>query len=236
MDYESPKATVRGAIVAGARDVAPLAVGAGVYGLAFGVLAGEAQITVPEVGAMGALVFAGSSQIVAVERLATGAGAAAAILAGVALNLRLALMTASLRREFAGRPWWQVALGVHMTSDENWAILQARRGQGHGYWYLVGGGLCLFIVWALCTMGGAWVSGSIADPKQLGLDFAFAAAFIAVLRLMWRGRESLMPWLVSAGAVVILTQFTPLDATWALILGGLSGAGLAGLRREGTQE
>jgi len=221
---------VRHAVVAGARDVFPLAFGAGIYGLAFGVLAARAQIAVPEVGAMGALVFAGSSQIVAVERMAMGAGAGAAILAGLALNLRLMLMTASLRDHFAGRPWWQVGLGLHLTTDENWAVLQARWSEGatHGYWYLIGGGLCLFVVWAVSTMGGAWVSGTIPDPRALGLDFAFAAAFIAILRAMWRGRESLGPWLLSAAVVVGLSRFSPIDATWALILGGLSGAILAG--------
>ena len=219
----------------GARDVAPLALGAAVYGLAFGVLAANSGIAVPEVGAMGALVFAGSSQIVAVERLATGAGAGAAILAGLALNLRLLLMTASLRDVLAGRPWWQVALGVHMTTDENWAVLQARRAAGEraGYWYLVGGGLFLCIGWGLATMGGAWVSGTIPDRRALGLDFAFTAAFIAVLRAMWRGRESLLPWLVSAGVVVVLTKAAGMDATWALILGGVGGAVLAGMRGDG---
>jgi predicted branched-subunit amino acid permease len=82
-------------------------------------------------------------------------------------------------------------------------------------------------------MGGAWVSGTIPDPRSLGLDFAFTAAFIAVLRAMWRGRESLLPWLVSAGVVVVLTKAAGLDATLALILGGICGAGLAGMRGDG---
>ena len=42
-------------------------------------------------------------------------GARVRIVAGVALNLRLLLITASLREEFAERPFWQIALGAHVT-------------------------------------------------------------------------------------------------------------------------
>ena len=64
-------------------------------------------------GIMGALVFAGSSQIVALERIASDTGALIAVVAGLALNLRILLMTASLHNEFRGRPLWQVLLGIH---------------------------------------------------------------------------------------------------------------------------
>jgi predicted branched-subunit amino acid permease len=79
---------------------------------------------------MGGLVFAGSSQIIAVERMSAGAGAAAAIIAGLALNLRLILITASIRDIYRGLPWWRVVLGAHFASDENWALLLARRARG----------------------------------------------------------------------------------------------------------
>src|SRR4051812_43175121 len=81
----------------GVRDITPLAFGVAIYGLAFGFLAAQAKMDELLTGAMGAFVFAGSSQIVATQRLVSGAGAMAAVLAGLALNLRILLMTASLR-------------------------------------------------------------------------------------------------------------------------------------------
>ncbi|MEO1266226.1 MAG: AzlC family ABC transporter permease, partial [Pseudomonadota bacterium] len=106
--------TPRAEAISAARDILPLAFGVAVYGAAFGLLAAQAAMTELEVGVMGALVFAGSSQIVAVERMIAGAGAAAAIVAGVALNLRLLLITASVRDIYRDRPWWQIALGAHL--------------------------------------------------------------------------------------------------------------------------
>ena len=76
----------------GAREISPLAIGVVIYGLAFGLLAAQAGMSALQVGVMGTFVFGGSSQIIAVERLVAGAGATAAIVAGLALNLRLLLL------------------------------------------------------------------------------------------------------------------------------------------------
>ena len=72
--------------------------------MAFGLLAAQAGFGMLQVGVMGAVVFAGGSQIVAAQQLVADAGAVAAMVAGLALNLRLLLVTASIRDIYAGRP------------------------------------------------------------------------------------------------------------------------------------
>jgi len=231
MQETSASPPFRNQLTAGLRDILPLAIGVGVYGLAFGLLAAQAQMDGLQTGVMGTIVFAGSSQIIAVERLMAGAGAGAAVLAGLALNLRLLLITASLRQDFAGRPWWQVLLGVHMATDENWALMHAMRARGRraGYWYLVGGGLGLVAVWVLATVAGATFAAAVPEPRSLGMDFAFTAAFIAILRSLWSGSILLLPWGASIAIVLLAGLLTPLDPTWTLILGGLGGAAIAGV-------
>lgn len=217
--------------LAGVREIVPLAVGVAIYGLAFGLLAVQAGYSAPSVGAMGALVFAGGAQIVAAQRLVAGGGALAAAVAGIALNLRLMLITASVRDLFAGQPWWRVALGAHLATDENWALLHAERARGRslGYGYLVGAGACLLLVWVVATTIGASFAAAIPAPRALGMDFAFTAAFIAIARSLWRGRRDLAPWLVSAGVVAGSTRLAGLDPSWALVLGGVAGAVVAGV-------
>jgi 4-azaleucine resistance transporter AzlC len=217
----------------GAVEISPLALGVAIYGVAFGLLAAQASLTALQVGVMGGIVFAGASQIVAAERLVAGAGAIAALIAGIALNLRLLLVTASIRDVYAGRPVWQVLLGAHVTSDENWALMLAQRAKGRdvGYWYLVGGGLCLLVVWCVATVTGVLFATAIPEPKALGMDFAFTAAFIAITRSLWKGREQLLPWLTSIVVVVASVGLGKIDSSWALILGGVVGAGVAGLMR-----
>lgn len=214
------------------RDILPLSFGVLVYGLAFGMLAAQAGLDELQVGVMGAAVFGGAAQIILVERLAAGAGAVAAITAAVALNLRLFLITASIRDDFRGRPFWQKMLGAHMTTDENWALLLSTRAGGRqaGYWYLVGGGLCLLITWLSATVAGVYFAASVPEPRALGMDFAFTAAFIAIARSLWRGKSDLLPW-VCAAAVVALAMLTGwVEASWALIVAGVSGAAVAAVR------
>jgi 4-azaleucine resistance transporter AzlC len=218
----------------GFRDITPLAFGVAIYGLAFGFLAAQAKMDKLLTGAMSTLVFAGSSQIVAAQRLVSGVEAIAAVLAGLALNLRLLLMTASLRDEFAGRPFWQILLGVHLTTDENWALLHATRAKGRsvGYWYLVGGGTSLIVVWIMATVLGVDFAHALPDPAAIGMDFAFTAAFIAILRNLWRGMSDFWPWILSAGGAGALALVAPIDPSWALACGGVAGAFLAGVRRD----
>lgn len=216
-------------------EITPLSIGVIIYGLAFGLLAAQASLGALQVGIMGGAVFAGGSQIVAVERIVAGAGAVAALIAGIALNLRLLLITASVRDIYAGRPLWQVLLGAHLSTDENWALMLAERAKGRdvGYWYLVGGGLSLLIAWCFATVTGVLFAASIPEPKALGMDFAFTAAFIAIVRSLWKGRQQFLPWLTSMAVVIAAVKLVKLDPSWALVLGGIVGAATAGLVRHG---
>ncbi|MCZ4279656.1 AzlC family ABC transporter permease [Kiloniella laminariae] len=218
----------------GVLDISPLALGVAIYGLAFGLLAAQAAMDELETGVMGALVFAGSSQIVVVERLVAGAGAVSAVVAGIALNLRLLLVTASIREVFRGRPLWQQLLGAHLTTDENWALMLATRARGVtvGYWYLVGGGGALLVTWLIATVCGVLFASAIPEPRALGMDFAFTAAFIAIARSLWRG--DLWPWLTSVAVVALVVLGKLLDPSHALVLGGVLGAVMASWRKEET--
>ena len=215
------------------RDITPLSLGVAVYGLAFGLLAASQGMSALATGFMGALVFAGSAQIIAMERLAADAGPLLAVIAGLALNLRILLMTASLRGELSGRPLWQILLGVHLTSDENWVLMHATRNKGKdaGYWYLVGGGTSLIMVWIVSTALGAAFARSLPDLSESGMDFAFTAAFILLLTSLWKGRQSLPPWIVSAVIAASCAWLLPLDPSWGLIAGAVAGAGFAGMQR-----
>ncbi len=224
------KSKVRQEFFFGVKAIVPLAIGVGMYGLAFGLLASQAGFSRADIGVMGALVFAGSAQIVAVERLVAGAGVITAFIAGIALNLRLILITASIRHLFADRPLWQRMLGAHLSSDENWALTLAKRSEGYnaGYWFLVGAGLTIMLVWMAAGILGVIFSSYIPNPETYAIDFAFTAAFIAISRSLWRGRQDLLPWLVSIAIVIISTRVELFDSSWSIVLGGLAGAITAG--------
>ena len=227
-----PDQTRHDAFRSGLCDAIPISLGVGIYGLAFGILAAGQGLSAAMTGFMSAFVFAGAGQIVALERLGTSAGAMIALVAGLALNLRLLLMTASLRDELGGRPLWQIVLGLHLTADENWVLMHAARNRGvpAGYHYLLGAGVSLFLAWVAATTAGAAFSGNIPDLGTGVMDFAFTAAFILLLTSLWQRRGDLAPWMISASIAALWSLVLPFDPSWGLIFGAIVGAAYAGVR------
>jgi predicted branched-subunit amino acid permease len=74
----------------------PICLGYLPIGMAFGVLAQKAGLTPLQIGLMSILVFAGSSQFIAVSMLTGGASAPAIIATTFVVNLRHVLMSSAL--------------------------------------------------------------------------------------------------------------------------------------------
>lgn len=104
----------------GAIAILPLALGASVYGLAFGFLAVQVGFPWWGVAIMSASTHAGSSQIIAVEQFASTGVVLGAVLAGASLNLRYVGIIASLSEVLAGLSLRKKLLAIHITGDENW--------------------------------------------------------------------------------------------------------------------
>lgn len=218
----------------GARDMLPMALAAATYGAAFGLLATQSGFSLVQSLSMSAFVFGGSAQLIALDQLMAGAGVTAAILAGAALNMRILLITASMRNALINRPLWQIMAGVYFATDASVALMQTAKSRGAlaSYWYLVGGGAFLLMTWIAATGIGALLSQGIPDPTRFGLDFAIIAVFVALLPDLWRGRRDLLPWAVAASPVIICTLLFPEQASWALILGAILGAITAGIAHD----
>lgn len=221
-------------LLLGMRDMLPMSVAAATYGLAFGLLATQSGFNIFQTISMSALVFGGSSQLVAMEQLSIGLGAASAILAGSALNMRILLVTATMRNVLAARPWWQVGLGTFFATDASVALMQSAkpRNMTTSYWYFFGGGASLYVIWIAVTAIGALVSSGVPNPQAIGLDFAIIAIFVATLPGMWRGTKDVLPWLLASGIVLIWGTLFPEYASWGLIGGAVIGAICAGLNNE----
>ncbi|WP_299837136.1 AzlC family ABC transporter permease [uncultured Jannaschia sp.] len=210
----------------GAREIIPFGLGAAAYGFAFGVLAAQVGFPFWGVGLMSVAMFAGSSQIVAVERFADGGLIAGAIVAGMALNLRYIGIVASLSEVLRHTPLLKRLLAVHVTSDENWALTVAERARDPnvGDDFLIGSGLVQLAFWTASTALGALIGAGVPNLDAFGIGFAFTAAFIAMARGIWRGRQDLFSFVVSFAATVLLV-LSGWQAAFA-ILGG-AGAGVA---------
>ncbi|MEJ2625404.1 MAG: AzlC family ABC transporter permease [Pseudolabrys sp.] len=216
----------------GALAILPLALGAAVYGFAFGLLAAQVGFPWWSVGLMSAFVHAGSSQIVAVEQFASTGTVVGAVLAGAALNLRYVGIVASLSELLDGLPLRKKLIAIHMTGDENWALTMAERAKSPdvGAAFLLGSGLVMISVWTASTALGAMIGAVLPDLERFGLGFAFTAAFIAMARGLWRGGSQALPWAVAVGATVAVVSLGAPKA-YGIVAGALCGLAVIFLMR-----
>ena len=227
---EGVRFTRRGAL-AGARLTLPLAVSVAAYGTVFGVLARRADVSLAESLLMSGLVYAGAAQFVAVELWATGATAVALVLTTLLVNLRHLLMGASLWQWFRGLPARRAYGSLFFLNDESWALTLSEYDRGvRDAAFLAGSGLTLWGAWVGATGVGHALGSVIGDPSTLGLDFAFAAVFTALLAGMFKGRPDLPAWLI-AGAVAIAADRL-LPGNWFVLLGGVVGCLVGAMQHE----
>lgn len=219
----------------GVRMFLPVAISIAAYGLVWGVLAGQAGLSVLEVALMSGLVFAGASQFVALDMWTPGSLPILSIIIATAIvNLRILLMSATLRPLVGHLPLPRALAAMFFVSDEQWAMTMAEVRKGGGsVAFLLGTGVLSWFSWMLSTLGGRVLGAFIDDPTRYGLDFAFTATFIALLLGMWKGRGDLIPWIVGALAAILASRL--IEGNWYIIIGGLVGS-FAGALTETVRE
>jgi 4-azaleucine resistance transporter AzlC len=205
----------------GVRACLPVVMGYSVIGLAFGVLARTAGLSAPEVALMSLILYAGSAQFILAGLLDTGAAASAIVITIFLVNVRHLLYSAALAPHVRRLPAWQnVLVGAELT-DETFAVATnhlAGERAGRAPW-LFGLNLTAQVTWIVATTVGALVGSAIPDTSALGLDFALAAMFAALLVLLVVRRPRLRPAVAVAatGVVVGVGGALVVPASWAII-------------------
>jgi 4-azaleucine resistance transporter AzlC len=173
---------------------------------------------------MSATTFAGSAQFAAASILAGSGSAVGAITAAVLLNARYVPISISVARLFHG-PRPRRLAESQLIVDESWAL--AGRGGRFDRRILIGAGLLLYVAWVSGTAIGVVAGDALGDPKDLGLDGAFPALFLALLIPQLRSRRAVVAALVAAGIALALIPVTPPGTP----IVAASAACLLGLRR-----
>jgi len=162
----------------------PIMLGYLPIGLAFGVLASTAGLSIYSAVAMSVFVFAGSSQLISVGLIDTGAGVAAITMTVFLVNLRHMLMSAYLAPHLGRLKTWQQVLFSYEITDESFAVHSAYfRKQGAppaAQLYAVN--VSAHLAWIIGTILGAWLGVYLTfDIQAYGVDYALPAMFIALL-------------------------------------------------------
>lgn len=217
-----PRLSIESARV-GAIQTLPVALSVFAYGMVYGLLTREADLTLLEAVLSSGIVFAGSSQFVALEMWTHPLPITALIFTTFIVNLRHVLMSASLT------PWlkplpsrWNYPL-MFLLVDESWALTYGAVNKGKAdMGFLIGSGVLLWFTWMGATITGRMVGAVIPNPEQFGLDFAFTAVFLALLAGLWKGKSDIPAWSVAAVTALVVHHFIP--GKWYIVAGGLAGS------------
>jgi predicted branched-subunit amino acid permease len=130
-----------------------------------------------------ALVFAGASQLAAIDVLGGGGSALVAALAAWTVNLRMLLYSASLAPYLVHEPLRRRAAVAYLLTDQAYAMSIERWTGGDPpakrLPFYFGAGLTLWVAWMACTVVGAL--GGAAVPDEVPLGFAVPLVFLVLL-------------------------------------------------------
>ncbi len=216
----------------GIRDGFPFILVAAPFGTLFGVLASESGLGVHEALGFSLAVFAGAAQFTALQLLQENTPAVIVVISALAVNLRMAMYSATLTPYLGAAPMWQRALAAYMLVDQSFALSAVKFEaepemtvpQRMGYFF--GSCIPVAIVWLGATVMGAWAGSQI--PASWGLDFALPIAFCAMIGPVLRTPAHLAACFTAA-TVALLVAGLPYNA--GLIVAGSAGM-MAGARTE----
>ncbi len=195
------------------------------FAVLFGVVATEAGLNLLETFAFSALVVAGAAQFTAIQLLSEHAPTIIVCVTALAVNLRMAMYSASLTPHLGRAPLSKRALIAYLMVDQAYAcaILAYEKNPG---WsipqklaFYFGAITPLIPLWLIFTIVGAVVGSAI--PPEFALDFAVPITFLAMIAPMLRSAAHVVAALVAI-AVSLSLAFIPYSL-------GLLVAGAAGM-------
>ena len=187
----------------------PICLGYLPIGMAFGVLAQKAGLAPLQIGLMSILVFAGSSQFIAVSMLTGGASAPAIIATTFVVNLRHLLMSSALAVYLRSAHRGLLALYAYGVTDESFAVNLPRFNAGT--WSLSRALVvnhAANLTWFVSTVAGG-ISGRFIPEGALGIDYALIAMFICLLIYQIRRRIHLLTAVIAGLTAVGLALVIP---------------------------
>lgn len=195
---------------AGVHDSLPLLLGIIPFALVSGVAAVDAGLSVVQAVGMSVVVFAGASQLAALDLLGNDAPLTVVVVTAAVINLRMLMYSASIAPRFRDTASRMRAFLAYFLTDQAFALTVAHYDldeSGQRQYYL-GVALTLWAVWQVGTLVGVVVGAGV--PEEWGLSFAVPLVFLALLVPALKDRESLVAGL-AAGVVAVAGAGLPVN-------------------------
>ena len=198
----------------------------------FGVLATEAGLSVFETLAFSVVVIAGAAQFTALQLMQENAPTVVVLVSALAVNLRMAMYSASLTPYIGAAPLWQRAVCAYVTVDQSYVVgvskfeTEPQMSVPERVAYFLGAVTPIVPLWYSFTLVGAVLGAQV--PESWALDFAIPITFLAMIAPMFRTAAHVVAALV---AVVVAILAAGVPYSLGLIIAGIAGM-MAGAQTE----
>jgi 4-azaleucine resistance transporter AzlC len=206
---DTDSGTRKAAFAQGAAAAWPICLGYMPIGLAFGVLAQKAGLLPLEIGLMSVIVFAGSSQFIAVSMLAAGASIFSIVATTFMVNLRHFLMSSALAVYMKNADRKKLSFFAYGVTDESFAVNLSKFRDSA--WDLDSALVTNFtanFTWIVTTVLGG-IGGQFIPAHAFGIDYALIAMFICLLVFQIRGFIYVITAIIAGLFAVSLSLLIP---------------------------
>lgn len=219
---DSDRNSLRHDFGAGAMAILPVLLGLVPYALIAGVVAVRMGLTPLEASGMSIILFAGASQLAALELIHNGAPVFVIIITIMFVNMRLLMYSASIAPYFAVTPQRNRLLASYLLTDQAYMFslygFERRTQPAARVAYYLGLALPMWVVWQLGTIAGALLGSGL--PQDWALDFVLPLIFLALLVPSIKNPATIAA-AVTGGAMAVIAHELPWNL--GLIAGALAG-------------
>jgi predicted branched-subunit amino acid permease len=231
-----PTTTVKSAYLKGVADGAPFILVIIPFASLFGLIATEAGLSVFESLTFSVVVIAGAAQFTALQLLQENAPTIVVLASALAVNLRMAMYSASLTPWIGRAKLWQRALAAYMMVDQSYVVSIAEFERNPSLSvaqrmaYFFGAVTPVVPLWYGFTLVGAFLGAQV--PESWALDFAIPITFLAMIAPMFRTIAHVVAAFV---AVVVSLLAVGIPYSLGIIVAGAAGM-VAGAATETWKE
>ncbi|WP_339387116.1 AzlC family ABC transporter permease [Vibrio caribbeanicus] len=187
-------------------DIFPLAIAVIPWGILCGSLAIQAGLTPIQAQMMSLFVFAGAAQLAGLALIGAPSPLLPILSSTFIISSRHLLYSAYLQENVRQLPWVKRVVIAFFLTDEMFAVACSymEKSNNFNFLYAICSGVVFYLVWNFSTLLGIIAGEKSAGIESLGLDFAIAATFIAIVVPQIKNRSVLISVIVSA--VVMITS------------------------------
>ncbi len=188
-------------------DILPLSIAVIPWGVLCGSLSIKIGLSPIQAQLMSLLVFAGAAQLASLT-LMGGAGALSSIFSSTfVISSRHLLYSAVFREHVQQSSFTARCCTAFFLTDEMFAVTCAylEKNKSFSHLYAISAGIVFYLIWNAATFIGITAGQFIPNIENLGLEFAIAATFIAIIIPTINNFSTLISVLASGISVLILS-------------------------------